>query len=123
MPTLTEGKYPGEFIATEANGKRSRENGTLVAGQNLPTARVVGRITASGKYTDLAPAAVDGSQTAAGVLFAAVNATGGDKTAVFMVRDCELNRADLDFGALTAAQITTAISQLASLGVIVRPAV
>jgi hypothetical protein len=123
MATLTEGKYPGEFIATEANGKRSRDNGILISGQNLGTGRVLGLITASGKWTDLAPGASDGSQVAAGVLFKACNATSADATCVVMTRSCELNRAEMDFGALNGGQQTTAIAQLALQGIIVRPAV
>ncbi len=32
---FTEGAHAGEFILSEANGQRSRENGTLLSGLNL----------------------------------------------------------------------------------------
>lgn len=123
MATLTEAKYPGEFIATEAFGKRSRDNATLITGQNLGVGRVLGKITASGKLTAVAPGASDGSEVAAAVLFKACDATSADATCVVMARDCELNRAEMDFGALDAGQQTTAIAQLALQHIIVRPAV
>lgn len=120
MPTLTEGGYAQGFIISEGNGTISRENGTLISGQNLKVGRILGRITTGGKLTAVAPAASDGSQTAAAILMADTDASGGDKACAILARNAEVNRAELDFGALDAGQQTTAIAQLATLGIIVR---
>lgn len=123
MAVLTEPKWAGEFIYSEANGRQSRDNGTLISGQNQVAGTVLGRITASGKYTIVAPGAADGSEVASAVLFAGVDASAADKPCVVMHRNCELNQAEMNFGTLNAGQIVTAIAQLATVGIIVRPAV
>lgn len=40
---LTEGKHAGEFILSEAEGSRSRENVTVLSGENLKAGHVLGR--------------------------------------------------------------------------------
>lgn len=40
---LNEGKHTGEFILSEANGSRSRENVTVLLGENLKAGHVLGR--------------------------------------------------------------------------------
>lgn len=40
---LTEGKHTGEFILSEAQGSRSRENVTVLSGENLKAGHVLGR--------------------------------------------------------------------------------
>ena len=60
MPVLNEGRYAGEFLVSEGNGRISRETITMLSGQNLQAAAVLGKVTASGKYKALDPAAVDG---------------------------------------------------------------
>ena len=48
MTVLTEGRHPGEFLMTEANGQRSRENITIASGAGIiAPGTVLGRITAS----------------------------------------------------------------------------
>lgn len=42
MASNTEGKYAGEFILSEAPGSRSRENVTVLSGQNLEAGHVCG---------------------------------------------------------------------------------
>ena len=117
MPTLTEGGYANGFVISEAPGTYSRENKTLISGQNLLAGRVLGKITASGKYTALAPAAGNGSEVAAAILVADTDASGGDKTCAMVLRNAEVNNAELGWGALDAGQITTATTQLAAAGV------
>ncbi len=55
---------------------------TLISGQNLTRGAVLGKITASGKYTLSASAAADGSQTPDAVLAEDTDASGGDKLTV-----------------------------------------
>ena len=121
MPTFVEPKHPAEHLLSEATGDRSRGTGTILSGQNLRAGAVLGRITASGLLRELAPAASDGSQTAAAILYSAVNATAGAQPCVINLRDCEVNGHVIAWPAgITAPQRTAAIAQLATLGIIVR---
>lgn len=43
MATKTQGQQTGEFIVSEANGKRSREKITVLSGENLKAGHVLGR--------------------------------------------------------------------------------
>lgn len=127
MGTLfTEGNHAGAYIVSEATVgstgvSRSRDTGTLIAGQNLSAGTVLGKITASGKYTQLAPAANDGSEVAVAILFDNVDATGADATAVIHTRDMEFNAIEvvMPTGA-SAGEISTAIGELANNGIIAR---
>lgn len=123
MPnTITEGQHRGEFLVSEANGTRSRGTGTIISGQNLAAGAVVGKITASKKFTELDPDAVDGSEVAAGALYHAVDATGGDVAgAVLILRDAELNEDEVVWpSGISGGEKTTATGELASLGIILR---
>lgn len=55
---------------------------TLLSGQNLTRGAVLGKITASGKYTLSAAAAGDGSQTPDVILAEDTDASAADKTTV-----------------------------------------
>lgn len=61
-----------------AGGEPKHRTITLVSGQNLVRGAVLGRITASDKYTKSLSASSDGSEVARCVLAADVNASGGD---------------------------------------------
>lgn len=121
MTLKTETQHAGGFIVSEANGTRARELITLVTGQNLLAGAVLGKITASGKYAVFAPAATDGTETAAAVLFADVDATIADQPAVALARDAELDRAALVYASgVTDPQKVTAETSLATHGLILR---
>jgi Bacteriophage lambda head decoration protein D len=121
MPVLNEGRYAGEFVVSEGNGKISRETITVLSGQNLEAAAVLGKVTASGKYQALDPAAVDGSEVAAGVLYDAVDASTADAEGVAIVRLAEVNAAELVWPAgITGPEQTTAVGELAALTIIAR---
>jgi Bacteriophage lambda head decoration protein D len=121
MPELLEGRYAGEFIVSEGNGKISRETITVLSGESLAAGAVLGKITASGKYKALDPAAVDGSEAAAGVLYDAVDASAADAEGVAIVRLAEVNVAELVWpDGITAPQQTTALGELAALTIIAR---
>lgn len=118
---LTEGTHPGEFILSQANGYRSFENAVLITGQDLGAGAVLGKITASGKYTAYDNGASDGSQTAAGVLFAATDATSADVACVVIVCDCELIADAIDFDSgQSGADQTAATADLLALGIKLR---
>jgi hypothetical protein len=121
MPVLNEGRYAGEFIVSEGNGRISRETITVLSGQNLQAAAVLGKITASGKYKVLEPAAVDGSEVAAGILYDAVDASAADAEGVAVVRMAEVNAAELVWPeGITGGEQTTALGELAALTIIAR---
>jgi hypothetical protein len=121
MPVLNEGRYAGEFLVSEGNGRISRETITILSGQNLSTAAVLGKVTASGKYKVLDPAAVDGSEVAAGILYDAIDASAADAEGVAIVRLAEVNAAELVWPAgITGPEQTTALGELAALDIIAR---
>lgn len=115
MSTLYSKPRIAEFVLTEANGQRSRENIVVVqTGTEILSGTVLGKITASGKYAPYANGAADGTEVAAGVLYNYLPATTGDTKAVGFVRDCEVMRAAVT-GLDAAGE-----SDLKALGVIVR---
>ena len=76
---------------------------TIVSGQNVARGAVLGKITASGKYTAADVLAVDGSSVPACVLAQATDASGGDVTKAPVYLTGEFNSALLTFGATTTA--------------------
>ncbi len=124
MPNVfNQGTPQWAFLASEANDTRSRTQGVLVsaAGNNLKSGTVLGKVTASGKYTLLAPAAADGSQVAAAILCWITDASAADKRTVVVDRDAEVIDTLLIWPAgITDPQKATAIGQLAALGIKLR---
>jgi hypothetical protein len=113
------------LILSELPGHQSRENVTIVSGQDLAFGTVVGKITSTGKYKAYDDDNNDGSEAAAGVLVGEdVDASGGDKDGVIIVKDAELNP-DLLVWASTndATDITNGKTDLAALGIKLRTAV
>lgn len=123
MTTLTEGKHAGGFLVWEVLRDYTRDAVTIASGAGkLAPGTVLGKITTGGKYTGLAPAATNGSQNAAGILWAGVDATDADAPGVVLLRGPAIvNRHEIIWpeGA-TEAQITTATTALAALGIILR---
>ena len=120
MAILTQPVRTANFIVSESNGWRSRETVTVNAtgGAMLP-GTLLGKITASGKFVRHAPAASDGSQTVAGVLFEGIDAEEAARVAV--VRDAEVfDKALIYSDGATAGQITAANAGLNALGIAIR---
>ena len=93
-------------------------------GANLSLGAALGRITATGKYVLLAPAAVDGSQTAAAILLADAAAATADVKGLILARHgIVADHALVWPGSATLAQKNTAISQLETKGILVRKGV
>ena len=112
----------GHYIVSEADGYRSRDQVVIAStsGVLLPGA-VLGKVTASGKYMPLAPAAADGTQTAAAVLFEGCDATAADVRRTATTRDSEVSAAALVWPAgTTDPQKTAALAALAAVGIIAR---
>jgi hypothetical protein len=120
MTIKTETVHGEEFLMSEANGDRSRENVTIVSGQNLVAGAVVGKITVGGKYAVYSNVAGDGTQAAAGVLLRAVNAASADQKGAIIIRDAEVDGDLLNWGANNEAGIAAGIADLLALGIVVR---
>ena len=123
MTMLTEGKHAGGFLVWEVLRDYTRETVTIASGAGkLEPGTVLGRITTGGKYTSFAPGASNGSQNASGILWDSVDASAADAPAVILLRGPAIvNRQDLVWpDGATEAQITTATTALASIGIILR---
>jgi len=117
----TEGRYTADYILTEGNGSISRDNVIFVQGGEYGPAVVLGQITANEKFKPLDVTANDGSQIAAAINYARVDATNSDVEGVISARESELIGPQLIWpDGITDAQKTTAISQLQSRTLIVR---
>lgn len=124
MPIVTEGRHVGDFLLSEANGSRSRDNITLVAGSGtLSAGTVLGKITASKKYAPHDPTADDGSETACAVLLAGASVpAAADLLAVAFTRDCEVKAVALTYSAATdtAPEKAAIAAALAAVGIVCR---
>lgn len=118
MTVYTEGRHAGEFLISEANGQRSRETVTVTSGQNLAAGAIIE--LATGKAIGFAGAT---ASEAIGVLFDAVDATGGDVTdAVYIARDAEVQASEITVASDDTAETkkTAAIADLLAIGIIAR---
>lgn len=117
MTTVHEGVHAGGFLVSEANGMRSREVIVVQQGEVLVAGQVLAKIGT--KYV-----AYDNDATgnaAAGILFDGVDATDGDKRAVGILRDAEVNAAELEWGDDNdEADITAGVADLLALGIVLR---
>ncbi|MGF9694709.1 head decoration protein [Rhizobium sp. 0TCS1.26] len=127
MVTLVQGLRPtAHYIVCEANGYRSREQIVIAAGSGkLDAGAVLGKITAAGatigQYKPYAPAANDGTQTAAAVLYEGCDATADAVRRTVTARDTEIHADVLVWAAgVTDPQKTTALTALAALGIAAR---
>lgn len=120
--TFTEGRHTAEYLVSEANGMRSREQGVVAedATHELEAGTVLGMV--GGKYVALDPSASStGAEVAAAILYSGVDATDDDADCVVHVRDCEVDANALVWpDAIAGGEKTTAIAELEALGIIVR---
>ena len=125
MPVITEGLNLGDLLKYEAPNLYSRDQVTVVAGQNLVLGTVVGIDAATGKVKQIDPSATDGSQYAAGVLMQAVDATLIDREdGLMLARHAIVADHALAWpAAITAAEKQAVVEQLKSLGILVRKGV
>jgi len=78
MTTLTEGKHAGEFIDSEANGTRSRDEIVILTGENVVAGEVLGQVT-KGSASAAAVAGNTGNGTM-GAITVGAGAKAGDYT-------------------------------------------
>ena len=92
----------------------------------LPAGAVLAKLTTGpnqGKYTALDPSNTDadGTNVAAALLFAGVDATTADRPAVITARDSEVKAVALGWRTgVTTEQKATALAELAALGIVAR---
>lgn len=120
MPPVNMGTRDAEFLISEANNHRSRDEVIVDAtGGALEAGTILGQVTASGKFVRHDAAAVDGSETEAGVLLLGIGAV--EEARAVISRDAEVQSDYLTYEAgADAAQITASNAALATLGIIVR---
>ena len=124
MATMTN--TVGQFVKYEAPNSYSREDVTVLSGQNLAAGTVVGRVTASGKIAAYTPGASDGTQNAMGVLVTGVNASAADATGVIIARHAiTVDKTGLVWGAAvtTDTHKNTGVAALKALGILCRATV
>ena len=121
MPILSEPPHAGGFLVWEALRDYCRSTVILASG-TLQPGTILGKITASGKYAVHDPVAVDGTQTAAAILWNSVDASAGDTNAVVLTRGPAIvNQYEISIpGTPTAPQIAAAHAALLTLGILVR---
>ena len=123
MAPLTQSPTEGDLLKLDLGKNYTREVVTLVSGSSYAIGSVVGQITASGKYKLATATGTDGAETAAGVLIAAVDATGGDVSGVIIKRGPAIvSKAMLAFDASVddAPKTTAKLTELSVLGIVAR---
>ena len=123
MTVYTEGRHAAEFVLSEANGGRSRDNITVVSGAGVVKAgTVLGKITVGGKYTPSPATGADGSQAGAAINLYEVDATSADVVVAAIVRDAEVNKNLLTYEGTVdqPAEKVTKNGELATVGIITR---
>ena len=118
MAIKTETLHALDFLVSEAAGGYSRETVTIVSGQNLKAGRVLGRITASGKFAAYDDALATGVEVARAILADDVDATGGDVKAAVIARNAQVNAAELDWGGQLATPIANGTADLLPYAVV-----
>jgi hypothetical protein len=125
---MSEKVHAEEVILSEADARRSRDVVTLKSGRAYKVGDVLGKITTPGadwgKYAlaNNQTPATNGTQDAAGVLIADVDASEADAPGVALVRDCQVKGELLNYTASTSNANKAALhDDLQALGIVVRP--
>lgn len=120
MATYNEPTHAAEYLVSEANGARSRDEGVLAAG-NLPAGAVLA-LNGDGDYVPLDPAgSASGTDKAKAILYAATDASTAPQPCTVHARACEVEKAALTLpDGITDPQTETAMSDLAGRGIIPR---
>jgi head decoration protein D len=118
---IVEGRHAGEFILSEAPGKRSREVVTISDSIAIKAGQVLGKVTADGKFNFYDNAnAIVGTGSAAAVAMYPLSATDTNRKITVIMRDAEVNGNCLEWDAEAGADKTAGIADLLALGIIVR---
>lgn len=120
MTRYTEGSRTAEFLLSEAEHYRSRDEGHIAAGadETYSPGTVLGQVSASKAFMRVDPTANDGTETAVAVLF---EGTKGPSKRTVVARSAQVFGPNLEFHeALNTAQKETALADLAKAGIVVR---
>lgn len=125
MTAITNDLTLGDLLKYEEENLYSRNQVTVVSGQNLKLGTVIGRVIATQKVKALDPSATDGSEVAAGVVLQSIDASAAEKTNGLIVSRQAIvaDHALVWPVAITTEEKTAAIAQLEAIGVLVRQGV
>lgn len=114
MVTYVKPTQISELVIAETNELMTRKDVTVASGAGLlAVGAVLGKITASGKYTISNASKTDGSQTPAGILLANIDATSTDTIAPVLIYDGVVRGNKLAWDAsFDATKKATAIASL-----------
>lgn len=118
---LNEPHHTAEFILTEANGQRSRENAYLADPVTVTVGMPLKKSAAatSTQFATYVPAAA-GADCDALAMYAGGSLPGQGLRISVIARDAEVNGNLITWGAITAPEQLLGIAQLATHGIIVR---
>lgn len=85
--------HAGEFLLSEGAGKISREAINIAAGPALVAGQLLGLVTATGEFAPYDPAAEDGTESAACILFAPLGESDVSRRGRAVVRLAEVTEA------------------------------
>lgn len=129
MTIVNEGRHPGEFVLSEAEMGRSRDNIVIASGSGvIEPGTVLGRFTSGanqGKYGPSLNAAADpdvGQQVAVAVALYGGDATEADIEVAGLARASQVKGHSLVYHASVddATKRAAKATQLAAVGIIVR---
>jgi hypothetical protein len=108
----------GAYTDAQINFTVTAGGTPFIAGDGFAITAAAG----SGKWAQVAPAAVDGTQNAAGICVLAANPTSADALSVAVTRGPAILKASgiIYTGGMTGGQKTAAVAQLAALGITTR---
>lgn len=95
MKTQHEPIHAGEFLLSEGNGQISREAINVSAGPALVPGQILGLVTATGEFAPYSPAAEDGTENAACILFGPLGESDVTRRGRAVVRLAEVSAAHL----------------------------
>ena len=116
-------KTETDVVKTEGLNRYSRDEITIASGSGgIEIGEVLGKVTATGKYKPLAPAANDGTQVAARISLQNADASTVDAVRVVVLsRLAEVVRQALVWPAgITDNQKAAALAQLETAGIVAR---
>lgn len=125
MTTYTEPVRPLEFLISEAEGQRSRDQATLTASQGaLLAGTVMAKVTATGNlvpYDDDANGTTAGVGIAVGILCYPAENVAATQIVSIIARDAEVNSAMLVWEASNdGTEKAAALVELLALGIVAR---
>lgn len=116
-----ENKCYSDVVYFDEDNNFSKEEITVLTGNTAELGEVLGKVTASGKYVPLNPAAGDGSEVAAAIAVTEKSEASGDADIWAIARHAIVRDSGLVWpDGITGPEKTTAIDELKSLGVLVK---